>query len=168
MDNKKLMSRTGGGRGCLAAKEVRSAVLRRSLIALLALMLWGGCHLTFRAGSVSLSPSPAYADDIQYTYDELGRLIQASNLTSGQVVVYTYDAAGNIGSQNVVPLGTLSIAYFSPDHGPAGTPVTISGTGFSPTASGNAVLFNGTTASIANASTTQLVVSVPAGASTGS
>ncbi len=79
------------------------AALRASVFALLILVL-----------SAGLRPQPAHADEVAYAYDELGRLIQASNNTAGQAVVYTYDAVGNITSQTAVPLGTLSISYFSP------------------------------------------------------
>lgn len=60
-----------------------------------------------------------------------------------------------------------TISGISPTNGVAGTEVTISGTNFSPTASENNVAFNGTAATVSSATTTQLVVVVPPGASTG-
>src|SRR5262249_52827778 len=59
------------------------------------------------------------------------------------------------------------IISFTPQNGTAGTTVTINGTAFNPTASQNTVQFNGTAASIVSASVTRLVVTVPAGATTG-
>lgn len=45
-------------------------------------------------GALLLATSPASAGDINYTYDELGRLTQVS-YPNGKVVTYSYDAAGN-------------------------------------------------------------------------
>jgi large repetitive protein len=114
-----------------------------------------------------LCAGPARADDIEYAYDELGRLVQASNLTSGEAVLYTYDAAGNITSQTTRPLTTLSLGHFTPSRGPIGTQVTIHGTGFSTTPASNVVRFNGTAATVLSASQTQIVASVPPAATTG-
>ncbi|HTP64796.1 MAG TPA: IPT/TIG domain-containing protein, partial [Geobacteraceae bacterium] len=60
-----------------------------------------------------------------------------------------------------------SITGFSPAGGAVGTTVTITGANFDPTAANDAVSFNGTAAVISSASGTQLVASVPAGATTG-
>lgn len=61
----------------------------------------------------------------------------------------------------------LAITSFTPASGPVGTVVTITGTGFDATASNNTVKFNGTTATVSSATKTQLMVSVPTGATTG-
>lgn len=114
-----------------------------------------------------LSFSEVRADSISYAYDSLGRVIQATNSSSGQAVVYTYDAAGNILSQNIVALTTLSVTGFSPGQGSVGTSVILGGTGFSSTLSANTVTFNGTAAVVTAAKTTELVVTVPSGATTG-
>jgi YD repeat-containing protein len=141
--------------------------LNRAFITLVLMSLGSGLHLSFQGGVPSVGLSAARADNIQYVYDELGRLVQASDLTSGQAVVYTYDAVGNITSQTATSLNALSIGYFSPQTGPVGTQVSISGTGFSATAAANTVNFNGVTATVVTASQTQLVVTVPAGTTTG-
>jgi serine/threonine protein kinase, bacterial len=59
------------------------------------------------------------------------------------------------------------ISQVSPQQGPAGTNVTITGTGFSDTAARDTVYFNGKMATISAATATQLVVTVPSLAGTG-
>ena len=103
---------------------------------------------------------------IQYVYDDLSRLIAVID-PNGDTATYTYDAVGNILSIGRHASSQVSIISFSPATGPNGTTVTISGTGFSTTASQNTVTFNGTSASVSTASSTQLVVTVPSGATTG-
>ncbi|HEY5750799.1 MAG TPA: IPT/TIG domain-containing protein [Chryseolinea sp.] len=66
------------------------------------------------------------------------------------------------------PAPALVISSFTPGEGqPNGTTVTITGVSFSATASENEVRFNGTIASVTSASTTQLILQVPTGATTG-
>jgi YD repeat-containing protein len=135
-------------------------VLRRRLIAkaraTIALIAW----LVFAAGS-----NAAWAD-VQYAYDAAGRLtvVYAPN---GDAAQYVYDAAGNITQINRFTAATLSVIEFSPASGPIGATVTIYGTGFNATPSANTVKFNGTTTTVSSGGTTQLVVTVPAGATTG-
>jgi len=116
---------------------------------------------------MALAMLPAHAGNISYAYDSLGRLIQASDLTGGQAVVYHYDAVGSISSQRIIPLGTLFIAGFSSSQGAAGSQLTINGAGFANIPSGNIVNFNGVPATVLSATQTQLVVLIPNGASTG-
>ncbi|RYE22004.1 MAG: hypothetical protein EOP51_14230, partial [Sphingobacteriales bacterium] len=66
--------------------------------------------------------------------------------------------AGNIYAQ------APKIVSFSPVSGPVGTQVTIKGSGFSTTADSNVVYFGATRAAIKTANTSQLVVTVPEGA----
>lgn len=108
----------------------------------------------------------AQAPSIQYVYDELGRLTAVIDV-NGDTATYTYDAVGNILSIDRHPSSQVSIVSFTPTSGPVGATVTIFGTGFSATASQDSVTFNGTAATISSASTTQLVVTVPAGAISG-
>ena len=67
------------------------------------------------------------------------------------------------------PVGALAqvpvITSVAPASGPAGTSVTISGSGFAPVATQNAVLFGTARATVTAASATQLTVQVPVGAS---
>lgn len=62
---------------------------------------------------------------------------------------------------------TPTISGFYPESGSIGTTVSVNGTNFSTTAANNVVLFNGVTAVVTAATSTQLTVTVPSGASTG-
>jgi len=115
--------------------------------------------ITFAAGITAQS-------SIRYVYDELGRLVGVIDL-NGDAAVYHYDAVGNLLSISRSTSSQVTIIDFTPDAGPIGQIVTIYGTGFSATANQNAVTFNGTSATVSTASTTQLVLTVPVGATTG-
>ena len=129
-------------------------------------------------GCLVLGPIPAWENgrpvltqgaagaDITYVYDRLGRLIGVVDPAS-DTAVYHYDAVGNLTSISRQSSALVSIIDFNPSSGPVGSTVTIYGTGFSPTPSENTVTFNGTAASVSSASPTQLVATVPAGATTG-
>ncbi|MEI7802534.1 MAG: FG-GAP-like repeat-containing protein, partial [Bacteroidota bacterium] len=67
-----------------------------------------------------------------------------------------------ISFQNLYAIPVIS--SFSPTSGPIGTSVTISGTGFSSTPTSNTVFFGATQAIVTAATTTQLTVKVPIGA----
>ncbi len=103
--------------------------------------------------------------DINYVYDESGRLV--SVVSSTETVTYVYDAAGNLLSTTRQNTNLPSIIEFTPNSGTIGVPVTIFGTGFSATANQNTVKFNGVTATVTSATPTQIVTAVPAGATTG-
>src|SRR5262249_52661843 len=103
---------------------------------------------------------------VQYVYDELGRLVAVID-ANGNAAVYNYDAVGNILSIARYTSSQVAVSSFTPKLGPVGTPVTISGTGFSATASQNTVSFNGVTANVTSATPNQLIVTVPTGATTG-
>ncbi|MEP7377363.1 MAG: kelch repeat-containing protein [Chitinophagaceae bacterium] len=60
-----------------------------------------------------------------------------------------------------------AISSFSPGSGPAGTIVTITGTNFSSITTDNTVSFNGTPATVTSATSTQIITTVPPGATTG-
>jgi hypothetical protein len=71
-------------------------------------------------------------------------------------------------SQQIFTLTNLpSISFASPYNGRAGDVVNVYGSFFSPNLTGNIVTFNGVPAKVVYASTTQLTVQVPQGASTG-
>ncbi|MBI4909094.1 MAG: DUF1349 domain-containing protein [Acidobacteria bacterium] len=103
---------------------------------------------------------------LTYTYDAAGRLTSVTDQL-GESAIYAYDSVGNMLS--IVRQGAtqLSIQGFSPASGPVGAGVTILGSGFSSTPIQNTVKFNGVTASVSSSSATQIVASVPAGATTG-
>jgi hypothetical protein len=92
----------------------------------------------------------------------IGTVHAASN-----VVQYTHDAAGNIIAMRRVNPAPITIAGFAPLSGPAGTLVTITGTGFGTTPTTNAVTFNGVAGTVVAATLTTLTVAVPTGAVTG-
>ncbi|MBL8496009.1 MAG: IPT/TIG domain-containing protein, partial [Rhodocyclaceae bacterium] len=129
--------------------------LRRTLTALFVPLLVAFSMLT----------QPARAD-IQYSYDEVGRLVQIID-SNGESAQYQYDAAGNITAITRTGSAQISIAEFSPSSGPVGSQVTIDGVGFSTTPSNNSVKFNGVTAVVVSATGTRLVATVPASATTG-
>jgi YD repeat-containing protein len=134
---------------------------------LLAFLLWLSPGLALRGDHFALTFPTARADNVQYAYDALGRVVEAVNTSTGQVAEYAYDPAGNIAAIQTVAIGTLSIAGFSTTQGPSGTQIIIYGTGFNTTAGANTVWFNGVQATVVSATQTQLVVIVPTGATTG-
>ena len=108
--------------------------------------------------------SSAFAQS--YIYDGSGRLV-AATMADGSGSQYVYDNMGNLQQVLDVPAGQLRIFAFAPNHGGPGLSVTISGQGFSTTASANSISFNGTAATVLSATATTLVTQVPAGATTG-
>ena len=121
---------------------------------------------TFPVGSPASGGGTPAAGGPSYVYDDLGRL-EAVTDPASDTAIYHDDAAGNVTSITRQSSSTLALIDFSPQHGPAGGSVTLSGTAFSPTASDDTVQFNGTAATVTSATATQLVVSVPSGATSG-
>ena len=102
-----------------------------------------------------------------YVRDANGRVVAVTQ-SNGTSVQYSYDTLGHVGPISApLSAGQLAIFTLLPNHGVAGTQITISGQGFSPSASSDAVSFNGTPATVLTASNTQLTVAVPTGATTG-
>ena len=99
-------------------------------------------------------------------YDGIGRLIAVID-PAGDTAVYQYDPVGNLLPVTRRSSAQLSIIDFLPGSRPVGTTITIYGTGYSSPPSQNSVQFNGVPATVTSASTTQLVVQVPANATTG-
>ncbi len=110
----------------------------------------------------SLSGQPV----ITYDYDELGRLVGTVNSVS-DAVAYSYDPVGNLLGISRNHSNQTSILYFSPVSGIVSSTVTISGTGFSTTPGQNTAQFNGTSATVISSTSTQIVATVPTGATTG-
>jgi YD repeat-containing protein len=103
---------------------------------------------------------------IAYIYDQLGRLRAVVDPAS-DTAVYNYDAVGNLLSISRRNSSGVSVIEFSPKTGLPGTQVTIFGTGFSSAPGANTVTFNGLSAAVSSATTTSIVATVPAGATTG-
>lgn len=117
--------------------------------------------------AITLIPSAqAQSAGVTYVYDELGRLVGVTNAV-GDTAIYSYDPVGNLLSILRKGPTDVSIYEWTPNAGPSGTTVTIWGSGFSATPGQNTVQFNGTAAAVSFSSPTTLVVSVPAGATTG-
>jgi YD repeat-containing protein len=104
--------------------------------------------------------------DIRYVHDRIGRLIAVVD-PAGDTAVYHYDAVGNLTRISRQSSSVVSIIDFNPAAGLTGTVVTIFGTGFDAAPGANTVTFNGTVATISSVSPTELVATVPAGATTG-
>jgi YD repeat-containing protein len=83
--------------------------------------------------------------------------------TSGNIIVTTSAGLASNGTAFTIP--APSISSISPGTAPAGTSVTVTGTNFGSTA--GTLTFNGTAATPASWSNTQIVVPVPASAATG-
>lgn len=124
----------------------------------------GGISVT--SGATALANFSLSTAGISYVYDKLGRLVGAVD-PAGDAVKYAYDAVGNHLSISRQASSQAEIINFSPESGPAGTQVTLYGTGFSGVVSDNAVSLNGIGATVISAAPTQIVVTVPSGATTG-
>jgi YD repeat-containing protein len=122
--------------------------------------------LLIALGSI-VAPTYLRSQQITYTYDEAGRLVGVVD-PSGNAASYKYDATGNILSIQRYTTSQVGIFDFTPNSGSLGLTVTLNGTGFSATASQNTVKFNGTTAVVSSSTPTQIITTVPSGATTGS
>ncbi len=135
---------------------------------------WGAARLNLLSSAVVVlftmllvtTSVAAQTPAIQYLYDDVGRVVGVID-GNGASASYTYDAAGNLTAITRHSAGALAILAFTPQAGPIGATIAINGTGFSTTPSQNTTTFNGIGATVQSATSTQLVVTVPAGASTG-
>lgn len=101
-----------------------------------------------------------------YVYDANGRVVAVTQ-SNGQVAQYNYDALGNLQQVTNLTAGQLAIFTFVPTHGAAGTQVTIEGQGFSTTLANDSVSFAGTAGIVLSATATAIVTQVPSGAASG-
>ena len=106
------------------------------------------------------------AGRVRYSYDALGRLVQAA-AADGTGVQYSYDAVGNITAIRRLAADALNVVDFAPHAGAIGSTVTVYGSGFDPAVANNAVAFNGTVATVSAATETTLMAIVPDGATSG-
>lgn len=110
--------------------------------------------------------APIATGDVRYVYDVAGRLVQVV-APDGSSAQYHYDPAGNITGIDRFASNDLAFAAFNPSTGSVGTQVKLYGSGFSTTPVGNTVAFNGSAATVVSATSNELVVTVPATATTG-
>jgi RHS repeat-associated protein len=143
---------------------VMHSMTRRAAVAALVVAL----AVSALSASTTPSASALPSNSISYAYDDLGRLAAVidPSQTNG-VAAYSYDAVGNLNAINRLSSSGLSVVWVSPGSGAVGAKVIVYGTGFSATPANDTVKFNGTTATVTSATTTQLAVAVPTGASTG-
>lgn len=144
---------------------------RRRTRSLIHALLVGALLLALLPFQFLSTPGPQRAQatgsaPLSYVYDDLGRL-EAVTDPASDTAIYHYDAGGNVTAITRQSSSTLALIDFSPKRGTVGSSVTLSGTAFSPTASDDTVQLNGTAATVTSATATQLVVSVPSGATSG-
>ena len=108
------------------------------------------------------------ADQAQYFYDELGRLIGVVN-GQGDAAVYNYDAVGNLLKIDrfTTTSGSIGIFVVTPGSSLVNKPVEIGGFGFTTPPLSNQVSFNGTAATVISGTASSLVVTIPTDATTG-
>jgi YD repeat-containing protein len=121
---------------------------------------------TVASNGVTFTGSPTPGPRVQYMYDEAGRLAGVVD-PNGDAAAYRYDAAGNLTMIGRTTANQVSIVEFNPNKGPAGSSVTIYGTGFSTTLAQNTVQFNGVVATVTDATANRLIVTVPPDATSG-
>jgi RHS repeat-associated protein len=141
-----------------ARDTVRASVGRLAALATIALF-------ALIVASVAHADPPEGA--ITFGYDELGRLIESSD-PSANTAVYKWDQVGNLIEIGETPSSSLKLSQLAPNSGPVGATVRVYGAGFSATPTQDSVHFNGTAAAVVSATPTELIVTVPSGATTGS
>jgi YD repeat-containing protein len=104
----------------------------------------------------------------RYFYDDANELFRVLDST-GTLVEYDYDSAGNIVQVNrsTVAPSSLAILNVTPLSGATGSTITIYGQNFSSSPAGDTVQFGGVAATVVSAAGGALVVQVPAGISNG-
>lgn len=110
---------------------------------------------------------PSVASSVNYAYDALGRLVQATVPGLNLVENYAYDAGGNLLSVTSSPVSVLAVSSVSNTQATPGNTITLYGSGFSTDPSADIVKIGGVVATVISATSTQLVVTVPAGATSG-
>ena len=139
--------------------------VRVSAVAYQTALQTGVVVTTGNSTTVDKSLVAVSGNEITYIYDELSRLVAV--VSPSEVATYSYDEVGNLLAISRGNASLVSVIEFTPNRGVVGTPVTIYGTGFSVTPGQNAVQFNGVTAVVTSSTATEIVTSVPAGATTG-
>jgi hypothetical protein len=94
-------------------------------------------------------------------------MAKLSRLTRSVIVAVLAIAIVPIAGATAALAAAPALTSFAPTSGPVGTSVVLTGTGFMDASTVTAVTFNGTTATFAVNSDTQITATVPAGATTG-
>ncbi|WP_276372187.1 IPT/TIG domain-containing protein [Chryseolinea sp. H1M3-3] len=110
-----------------------------------------------KINGVSATVSAATATELTITVP--------ADATTGKITVTIHSKTTTSASNFTVPAPTIT--NYSPGIAAAGISITINGTNFSSTKSNNIVKFNGVEATVTAASSNQLTVTVPSGATTG-
>ncbi|MFJ6053282.1 RHS repeat-associated core domain-containing protein [Streptomyces sp. NPDC092307] len=116
--------------------------------------------------TVPAAAAASTTSDAVYAHDAVGRLVGVTD-PAGETARYRYDAAGNRLGIDRYASSALSVLSAVPVRAPAGSTLTLAGTGFSTSPASNVVKFGGKTAEVVSASVTRLTVKVPVGASPG-
>ncbi|MFC6839976.1 IPT/TIG domain-containing protein [Xanthomonas theicola] len=144
-------ARTGVGRDLPKGRRKATGFRTRFIV-------WILCVLA----AAFVGPAPA----TDYVHDADGRLIAVTN-DAGESARYVYDVVGNIVQVERIAAGELALFSFTPRRGTSGTQVRLRGHGFNTDPADNVVRFGGVVASVASASSSDLVAVVPPGAVTG-
>ena len=158
------MELLGSGRRWVIANSFASDRLRREVSRRLTTYFRTLIQMLFYSALLWIGTSQAQTT---YTRDANGRVVAVTQ-GNGTTAQYTYDALGRttqVGAS--ISPGQLALFAFTPTHGVAGAAITIYGQGFSTSASSDTVTFNGISTAVLSASSTQLSVAVPNGATTG-
>jgi YD repeat-containing protein len=118
---------------------------------------------TATATSTATPTGTGQSGSISYVYDAVGRLVAVYD-ASGNAAAYNYDSVGNLLSIQSYPANTMAAIRVSSTNAAPGSSITVYGTDF---CSNPTVTFNGTTAAVTSSTQTQIVVTVPAGATSG-
>lgn len=138
-----------------------------------AVVLINGTNFNEVASQNNVSFNGTSAQVTEATVSQLSVIVPNAALGAGTIAI-EIAASKAVSSSDFTVVPIPSIATIDPLSGlPAastgfsGTPITITGTGFNPNVSDNVVKFNGTVATVTDASTTMLKILIPAGATTG-
>jgi YD repeat-containing protein len=165
---------TNPGGGTLGGTAVRNAVGGIASFSNLSIDS-AGTGYTLTAASPGLTGATSAPFDavthssgagITYIHDRLGRLVGVVQ-AGGEAAVYRYDAVGNLLSIARYPATQTSVIDVPIPAAGIGATVRLQGTGFSATPSENEVRFNGAPAPVVASTSTEVLVTVPATATSG-
>ena len=128
-----------------------------------------GASVTLTGTALTGTTAVAFGSRAAASYSVLSdaqvRAVVPAGAVSAPLTIATASgSATSAASFTILPSPTPALTAFSPDTGPVGTGVTLTGTGF---LGASAVTFDGVATPFTVASDTRIVTSVPAGAGTG-